>query len=185
MANDSYGPLVYHKQGSTELVIASSGLLTVEDGGEITLESGGHLDVESAGYIDIESGGMIKHFVSGATSSEAGSTDFSTLTNDGYSLVLSSGDTRMLYLTAPYEGALKFIHLTAGSTGTVIYLDAEGVSTGTKFYIPGTNSTTRYLIREGTTASAAEADLMLIGLSTALWRVWTKSTGWVNADTSS
>lgn len=207
-ADESYYPLVYMQQGSTELVIASSGLVTVEDGGKVTAESGGYMELQSGGYLEIEgggyvtiaadgyitlasdayitvgSGGEIRHYVSGATSSASGSTTLSTLTNDGFSWITSSGDARKLYLTAPYAGALKFIHFTAGTTGTYIYIDAEGVSTGTYFNVGG-NSTHRYLIREGTTSSAAAADLILVGHSTSLWHVAYKTTGWTAADTSS
>lgn len=35
MADTSYGPLVYHKQGGDELVVASGGVLNIETGGII------------------------------------------------------------------------------------------------------------------------------------------------------
>ena len=176
MADNTYQPLVYKKQGSTELVVASSGLVTVESGGEV--------DVESGGFIDIESGGGVKHYVSGATSSASGSTTLSTLTNDGLSWITSSGDTRMLYLTAPYAGAEKTLYFTAGSTGTVIYIDAQGVTTGVT-YSGVTATTQRYLIFEATTASGAAATVELVGHSATKWVVVSASTGIVAADTSS
>jgi hypothetical protein len=39
MADATYQPLVYRKQGGDELVVASGGKITVESGGEIDLES--------------------------------------------------------------------------------------------------------------------------------------------------
>lgn len=195
MADASYGPLVYMKQGSTELVVASSGLATIEDGGaldvesggQINVESGGHIDVESGGYIDVDgyidvnsSGGYVSHYVSGATSSASGSTTLSILSNSGVSFITSSGDTRVLYLQAPVEGVDKKIYFTAGSTGTIIYIDAMGISTGTVF-----ESTNRYVVWEGTTGGAAAGWLHLVGHSTSKWLVVSKTTDMTQADTSS
>ena len=189
MADESYTSLVYMKQGSTELVVASSGLATIEDGGaldvesggQINVESGGHIDIESGGYIDVDSsGGYVTHYVSGATSSASGSTTLSILSNSGVSFITSSGDTRMLYLQAPAAGVEKKIYFTAGSTGTIIYIDAQGVSTGTVF-----ESTNRYVVWEGTTGGAAAGWLQLVGHSTSKWLVVSKSTDMTQADTSS
>ncbi len=44
MADGSYQPKVYRKQGGDELVVASGGKITVESGGEIEVQSGGALD---------------------------------------------------------------------------------------------------------------------------------------------
>lgn len=41
MADDTYQPLVYHKQGGDEEVVASSGIIRVEDGGTIIFEGSG------------------------------------------------------------------------------------------------------------------------------------------------
>jgi hypothetical protein len=43
MADASYAPKVYIKQGAEELVVASGGLVTVESGGTINLAAGGKL----------------------------------------------------------------------------------------------------------------------------------------------
>jgi hypothetical protein len=47
MADETYQPGVYRKQGGNELVVASGGVITVESGGEIAIESGGTLNLES------------------------------------------------------------------------------------------------------------------------------------------
>jgi hypothetical protein len=44
MADPTYAPKVYQKQGSDEWVVASGGKITVESGGLIALESGGQFD---------------------------------------------------------------------------------------------------------------------------------------------
>lgn len=194
MADATYGPLVYRKQGSTEFVVASSGLVTVEDGGKLNVDSGGEIEIDSGGHIDVDgyidvnsSGGYISHYVSGATSSASGSTTLSTLSNSGLSWITSSGDVRMIYLQAPVEGVEKTIFFTAGTTGTIIYIDAQGVSTGVTFsgMTDTVCTTSRFLIREGTTQSAAQSVIQLVGHSTSKWIVTNASTGIVAADTSS
>jgi hypothetical protein len=47
MADVTYQPLVYRKQGGDEFVVASGGKITVESGGEIVVDSGGILNTES------------------------------------------------------------------------------------------------------------------------------------------
>ena len=51
MADTTYQPNVYMKQGGDTLVVAS--------GGSIDVESGGDMDVQSAGTITVASGGLI------------------------------------------------------------------------------------------------------------------------------
>jgi hypothetical protein len=43
MADQSYQPCIYRKQGGNELVVASSGVITVESGGSIAMQSGSYL----------------------------------------------------------------------------------------------------------------------------------------------
>lgn len=61
MADSTYdhGSKIYRKQGATELVIASTGQITLENGSEFEIESGGVIDVESGGEINIDSGGTL------------------------------------------------------------------------------------------------------------------------------
>lgn len=47
MADPTYGPKVYRKQGGDELVVASGGKITVESGGELELGAGATLDFAS------------------------------------------------------------------------------------------------------------------------------------------
>lgn len=194
MADATYQPLVYRKQGSTEFVVASSGLITVESGGEITIESGGTIDVESGGGIDVESGAAITlesggKFVlpvTGVTSSASGSTTLTTLPVNGLSCITSSADVRLLYLPSPYLGADKYIRFSAGSTQTVIYLDAK---TNSAYFMDatGTNTTRGLLVWEGTTNGAAASMIHLMGYSTTKWMVleMESATSFVFADTSS
>lgn len=52
MADTTYQPKVYRKQGGDELVVASGGKITVESGGEIEFQSGSILD-EKAGLASV------------------------------------------------------------------------------------------------------------------------------------
>jgi len=59
MADATYQPKTYRKQGGDEFVVAASGAITVESSGDIDIESGGQIDVESGGRVDFESGGIL------------------------------------------------------------------------------------------------------------------------------
>ena len=59
MADASYQPLVYRKQGAEFFVVASGGEISIESGGLAVVESGGELTVESGGAVAVESGGAI------------------------------------------------------------------------------------------------------------------------------
>jgi len=76
MADGSYQPKVYRKQGGAEFVVASSGAVTVESGGSVNLQSGGTVAVASGGYIPISSGGQIAIPVTSSTSNDAGIPNF-------------------------------------------------------------------------------------------------------------
>ena len=47
MADSTYQPKVYRKQGGDEFVVADGGKITVESGGEITIDPGATLNMES------------------------------------------------------------------------------------------------------------------------------------------
>jgi len=59
MADTTYQPKTYRKQGGDEFVVAASGAITVESSGDIDIESGGQVDIESGGHVDVESGGIV------------------------------------------------------------------------------------------------------------------------------
>ena len=143
MADATYYPLVYMKQGSTEMVVQSGGRITMETGGEMVWP------------------------VTGATGSASGSTTLTTLTNTGLSFITSSGDVRKLTLDTPVEGCVKDLFITAGSTGTVIYISAGTAG----FLTTGGDSTAHLIVWEGTTNSADAAHIRLVGKSTSRWVV--------------
>jgi hypothetical protein len=172
------------KQGSTELVIASSGLATIEAGGSLDVESGGGIDVQSGGDITVESGGAIVWPVSDCTSSVAGSTALAAFANSGISFVCSSADERKFEIGTPYPGAVKVLFETVPSLGSVHYYS---VTTDAGILTTAAASTAHLLIAEATTATGKAGWAMLFGLSTSRWILGPHSpdTGWVLASTSS
>lgn len=56
MADATYQPKVYRKQGGDEEVVASGGAVTVESGGGVTVQSGGTITGQSGGKFDAQSG---------------------------------------------------------------------------------------------------------------------------------
>ncbi len=205
MADDTYGALVYHKQGSTAFVVASSGLVEVESGGAVqvqsggavTVQSGGSMDLESGGGIDIESGadvtvelgGAIVYPVNGATSSGFnGSSSLSTQSGaDGLTFLTSSGANTKITLPAPYLGAHKTIYNTAGSTGMVQYIAVGSGADGVGIVTTGADSTAHMMINEGTTSGALAGWCQLVGLSNTRWvrTAFSPTSQWVIVSTSS
>lgn len=94
MADGTYQPKTYRKQGGDETVIAS--------GGKITVESGGTLDMESGSILADRSAEAIQQPAIGAT-----------ITNYGISSVGTSSGTTAYVLGAPAVGIQKVI---VGST---------------------------------------------------------------------
>ena len=191
MADDTYQPLVYMMQGGDELVVTSTGLITVEDGGSVDIESGGGIDVQSGGDITIESGGEltidsggeIVWPVTGATSSAVGSTTLTEFTNSGVGFVTSSGDVRKFTIADPSPGCHRYLYFSAGSTAMVHY-----ISVGSAGIIDTAGNTTNHMLaREGTTASAVAAYVHLVGWSTSKWMLMDSkpATSFVSVSTSS
>ena len=56
-----YKPVVYRKQGATELVVAAGGQISVESEAIVGMESGSTLQIQSGGYISVESGGIVNY----------------------------------------------------------------------------------------------------------------------------
>jgi hypothetical protein len=86
MADATYQPAVYRKQGGDELVIASSGLLTVESGGEIEMETGSSMTFASGSGLALASGSSL----SIATALEVASGGSISLAS-GSSMTIASG----------------------------------------------------------------------------------------------
>ena len=111
MADATYQPKVYRKQGGDEMVVADGGQITAESGSEIELESGSKIACESGGEIEGASGG-IGDFQSGFLFYFA---DTSSFTADKLKYTLYSLNTR----TTPWGDSGT--NLSGGSVITPAY----------------------------------------------------------------
>jgi hypothetical protein len=178
MADASYQPAVYRKQGGDELVVASSGLLTVESGGEIEMESGSSMTFASgsglalasgssfscATNLEIASGGSIVMNSAAAMTVPyvAVSSTATTITNSGVSWITGttagpdyamaaptrSGLWKLLVLNASSSGATHRASIYTGSTGRLISF--SGAVTGNTLTLATSNSWNAELVSAGT-----------------------------------
>lgn len=70
MADATYGPKVYDKQGGDEFVVASGGQVTVEDSGTLRFEGGAALEVET-GAVTLSSNAGTLSQLAGKITTEA------------------------------------------------------------------------------------------------------------------
>ena len=145
MADGTYQPLVYMKQGGDEMVVASSGLLTVESGGDITVESGGAITIADGAAI---------------ASPVVTDTTEANLANSGVSYIANASSALSTFIIdAPGAGKDKYIACdgTFGSTA-IGYLDVgSGVTVG---------STQRHM-----SIKSAYASMHLMGITTTYWEL--------------
>lgn len=155
MADTSYQPAVYRKQGGDELIVASSGTITVESGGTINVDSGGTLSVASGG-----------NFYEAAQSLAAA--DVATpVTNNGFTEVVGTTTGPTYTLAAPtYAGQAKDIAMSASSSGAthraVLY---AGTTDKTFGQVAGDRGNTLTL------ATSTCHAVRLRAASTTAWRV--------------
>jgi hypothetical protein len=153
MADATYQPKVYHKQGGDEFVVAASGQLTVESSGELEVESGGLLEVNSGGTLEVESGG--KFTVPAALVSTA--TTSTGIPASGISVLKSTKTVKTLTLATPVAGEHKVLYaLNASATG---YVQVYSGNSGRTF--DGTNTIFQF--------KKAGERVMLDAYTTARW----------------
>lgn len=95
MADETYGPKVYHKQGGDEFVVASGGKVTVESGGMVNSEGGTATSTAAAATVSAQSGVITTE----ALTTAAGADYTFTLTN---SLITAQSN---LFVQAEYGTA--------------------------------------------------------------------------------
>ena len=105
MADGTYQPKVYEKQGGAELVVASSG--------KITVESGGYINVYDGGYIKLP-------VVTESTSANA--SDF------GVSILASTGTKEKFGLDAGSKGEWKFVEVTVPQATGFVCLGSSSIT---------------------------------------------------------
>ena len=151
MADATYQPKVYRKQGGAEFVVANSGYMTVESGGQVDVESGGHIDIEDGGYIALPS----------ATKTTAAALD-----TFGLSVLATTKEKRLYVLGAPVAGREKFI--TATVSGATAYASVTSTAAGAAFSVTATTAKQLRFVGIGTAH--------LIGKSTSRWAVVSMTT---------
>ena len=190
MADASYQPKVYRKQGGDELVVASGGTITVESGGTLALEDGATLS--SSGDISYENVTIISTGTltnEGTIANEGALTNPGTITNSsdgqfidslttasteqvlpayGASLIGSTADaTTMEYgLNRPGTAGVRktLVCRTASSTGTVSVISATAAGQVCKFH----RTLTKLIFK---TSAASGMALDLIGETSTSWSI--------------
>ena len=163
MADGTYQVKVYEKQGGAELVVASSGYITVESGGQVDVESGGHIDLESGGYISVADGGYIQLPVVTDTTAAA-------LENSGVSVIKTTSVKRIFQLGAPAAGKEKYVVATVAAATSWASITSTGANANARFMLIG--ASTHKQVR-----MAATGVVHLVGQSSTLWIVVAKTTG--------
>jgi hypothetical protein len=110
----SYQPPVYRKQGGAELVVASSGILTVESGGYMKVPVQTLAKTETA----------------------------TNVTNYGITQIAASSTAPTYTLAAPVAGVVKDVVLEKGSSGAGYTAVLQSNSTGVAFDSTGSNQIT-------------------------------------------
>lgn len=152
MADATYQPKIYRKQGGNILVVASTGQITVESGGGINIESGGNITIDDGGQI-------VQPVVSETTAA--------ALSNSGVSVITkgTTGTGANTYtIDAPATGVPKYLSATAANTSEHIIVQAN---TNVSFDPAGSKDKLKIV---------APGLYTLIGVSTAAYQVTAMST---------
>lgn len=163
MAADNTYPLggqgVYIKQGSTEMVVGSTGVVNVL--GSIVINSSGDLNIDSGGKITLDDGGQI----AGPVTVQA--TTSGTITNYGITTI-GTTIASLYTLAAPNRAGLeKSIYCTVHGATTVSQI-VRTDSTSTT--IVGTSNPASVCIRTLTFTNGGQS-ITLESLSTSAWGV--------------
>jgi len=133
MADATYQPAVYRKQGGNEQVIASGGTLTVESGGAFTVDSGGTVTnagtlantsaIANTGTITNSSDGQIRDTVTAKSTAQ-------TLDNYGVSLIGSTSAGALAYkIKKPSAaGQHKYLTVRKSTAGGLTIVSATGTN---------------------------------------------------------
>lgn len=163
MADASYTPKIYKAQGGAELVVTSSGTLTLEgrmdlsSGSSMTVASGAAIGIASGASIGIASGGYLSMPVQTVSSSGT------TITNYGVSVVTGTTVGPTYLISNPLTGGVKMICISASSSAATSTAIIAAASTGVSFGSTGANNITLY--------GAGARAVTLVGISTAAYRI--------------
>jgi hypothetical protein len=159
----TYQPAVYRQQGGDELVVASSGLITVESGGKIDLESGSTMTIAGpvtlTGAITCGTGGYLANAV------QTAATSATTILPYGLTLVTGTSDIPTFLMSNPIVGVPKWLLWTgtSGDGSTSIGAIIAAATTSVTFDTSGQHKLTL--------ESSGLRGVSLIGVTTARWGV--------------
>lgn len=144
MADTTYQPLVYRKQGGSEFVVASGGKITVESGGTVETSAGvGAKNGSTVTVAEYGEGILHKTVLTCAATPITITDDAGVAQYGGAGKLYDFPEGLLLTLGAVIDGAV-----TLGTTGTITDTWAGGVALGTA------TATT------GATLTGTEADIM-------------------------
>jgi len=163
MADASYTPKVYKAQGGANLVVTSSGTLTLEgtqtvaSGGTLSVASGGTLSI--AGTVSVTSGGGAFKLPSVSIATSA-----TTIPANGLSLIAGTTAGPTFLIANPIAGAAAYLCLEPSSSGVTHRAIIAAASTGVSFGTTGGNQITL--------ATSALRNVCLVGASTTKYRIF-------------
>ena len=145
MADATYTPKVYRKQGGSQMVIASSGTLLVESGGKVQLDSGSSMAISTA--LEVATGGRINL--------DSGS---SMTVVSGAGLILASGSSFQILTDVEVVSAGR-INLATGTSMTFASGSGLALASGSSCTVacPVEMAATGYILRPVVTLSVAQS----------------------------
>lgn len=161
------GQGVYEKQGGKELVVGSTGAITVESGGNVdvtgtlTAKSSGVLNVDSGGAITIDDGG---HLAMPITTQ---STTSGTITNFGLTTIGTTIASAYTLAAPTRPGLEKIIICTVHGATTV----SQVVTTNSTAVTIVSSSNGSSIIRRTMTFTNGGQCVTLVSESTSAWLV--------------
>lgn len=164
MANLSYGPKVYTKQGGATKVVASGGALNIESGATETVESGGVLNVASGGALQLA--GVDVTTALTAQKAQSSGTQYETVAAAGS----TQGDATAMsadFVLVSAADATKGVILPAPVAGRVLMLK-NNANAVLKVY-PATGGAINALSANGAISLAALVGAVFVASSTTQW----------------
>lgn len=194
MADSTYQPKVYRKQGGDEMVVASGGKIVIESGGELEVQSGGIVDlsagVQEPGDIALADGKIVVGNASNVGAAVTMSGDV-TITNAGVAAIgagkvtaamLANGAGIAALVTAGLGASATYPKTTNGAQtllasdaaarvvlimAVVTEVFADGGGTQTTFTIGETDTADKYAAAAVFTGAAAGSVFFFAGTLTA------------------
>lgn len=160
----SYQPATYRAVGGNEIVIESTGLITVKNGGEVNVDSGGRITLDDGAHFALP---VTTQSTTSGTITNFGLTLIGTTIADGYTLAdpTRAGLLKAIFCTV--HGATTVVStVTTASTNVTIGATSDG-TTGIRRTMNFTNAGQAVvLVSSSTTAWVVVANVNTVGFAT-------------------